>query len=233
MTLIDLLFPKECLGCKRPGSYICSSCINKLSSIKLLCPECQKPAVDGITHIRCKKKLGMDALVNLWPYQGVIRQAVIKLKYKFVGEVAEELSELACKRIDSDLALFPKNATLIPVPLYWLRENFRGFNQSEKIGKILAKKMGWNFVPDLLVRRKLRQPQTQLTAEKRKENVKGVFSLNPNHQALQPKADRPLDETTNHILFDDVYTTGSTLKEATRVLKRNGAGQVWGLTIAK
>ena len=63
MTLIDLLFPKECLGCKRPGSYICSSCINKLSSIKLLCPECQKPAVDGITHVRCKKKLGMDALL--------------------------------------------------------------------------------------------------------------------------------------------------------------------------
>jgi predicted amidophosphoribosyltransferase len=108
----------------------------------------------------------------------------------------------------------------------FLKENFRGFNQSVEIGKAISKKMSWNFFPDLLVRKRLASPQTKLKEEERKENIRGVFAINSNYRSL-------IADHSSLILFDDVYTTGATLKEACKVLKGNGAGVVWGLTIAR
>lgn len=85
--------------------------------------------------------------------------------------------------------------------------------------------MGWRYEPNLLIRTKLRQPQTQVKkADKRRSNVQGIFSVSPNIL---------ISGYPNILLFDDVWTTGATMREAARVLKHNGAKFVWGLAIAR
>ena len=223
MPLFDFVFPVNCLGCGKSGKYICNLCIGRILSPKNNCPYCQRASVDGVTHVKCQKKYGLDGLVSLWQYQGVIRQALIKLKYKYIREIANELTELVERRTNIDPDILPKKAVMIPVPLYWYKENVRGFNQSAEIGKLISKKIGCEFFPDVLLRKKLKQAQTLLTAKKRKVNIKNVFAFNSKY----------ILRSENYILFDDVYTTGPTLKEAGKVLKRNGARNVWGLTIAR
>lgn len=94
----------------------------------------------------------------------------------------------------------------------------------QEIGKKVALRMRWKFIPDLIVRRSASPPQTELKRKERVENIRGTFVINRKYLPLKPK---PL------VLFDDVWTTGSTVKEAAKVLKERGAKEVWGLTITK
>jgi competence protein ComFC len=89
---------------------------------------------------------------------------------------------------------------------------------------LVAEKMGWKFIPDLLIKKKSTTSQVELSVGERKQNLSGVFSISPNIL---------ISQYPNIILFDDVFTTGSTLKEATNVLKRFGVKQVWGMTLAR
>jgi predicted amidophosphoribosyltransferase len=84
--------------------------------------------------------------------------------------------------------------------------------------------MGWKFIPDLLIKNKSTASQVELKGDDRRQNLHGVFSLNPSYI---------LSTIPNILLFDDVFTTGSTLREAAKVLKRAGVEKVWGLTIAR
>jgi ComF family protein len=224
MDALDLIFPKKCLGCGKEGKYICATCLAKCSQARPICPYCRGPAILGITHKHCLPRYGLNGLISLWNYEEIIRRAIISLKYKFASEIAQELARTSSQKLKA-IRYYPK-ATLVPVPLFWFRKNWRGFNQSEEIGKVIVQEMGWKFAPNLLIREKITVPQAGLTAQKRLRNIQGVFSLNPACQSLA-LSHWPL------ILFDDVWTTGSTLKEAAKVLKHGGVEKVWGLTIAR
>jgi ComF family protein len=228
MSIVDLIFPKKCFGCNRNGKFICEVCIRKVKLAKQICIGCEKPAIDGMTHVRCKRPLRLDACTSIWNYDGVIRKALINLKYKFAFKIAEELADNIASFLLKKNFVLPKEAILIPIPLHRFRANWRGFNQVEEIGKLVCQKMGWEFQPDILVRKKVRRPQTELKGDKRQQNIRGVFSINSKYKNSNLLA-------TNHnlLIFDDVLTTGATIKEAGKVLKRNGAKQVWGLTIAR
>lgn len=225
MDILDLIFPKECLECKRKGKYICDKCLNKLPSVKQVCSMCQKPSIDGFTHPKCLKPQSMDGLCSLWPYKGVIRQAIIFLKYKYVKEISNELSILVLEKTKG-LFLFKQGKGIITtVSLFWIRKNLRGYNQVDDIAKSIAKDVGFDFYSDLLLRKKHKDSQVSLSKEERTKNVQGVFRLNPNY--------KPIIKDAFIVIVDDVYTTGSTLKEATKVLKRSEAREVWGLVVAK
>jgi ComF family protein len=187
---------------------------------KLACPKCNGLSQDGAAHIRCRDIVGLDGRVSLWKHTRGIRKAIAGMKYKFAFEIAKELAEHAAKKITEEKLFFPENSVLVPIPLYWHRKNWRGFNQSEEIGKLISKKLGWGFDRDLLVRKASKKPQAGLKREKRKTNIKGVFSL-----MKSPDKNMPI------ILFDDVWTTGSTVKEATRILKEKGVKRVNCLTL--
>lgn len=205
MNIFDLIFPKKCLECNLPaqagkeGQYICSDCLEKVP-----------PA-----------GWNREGVYSIWKYEGVIRKAIIALKYKYVAEIANELSELSVKKLSE--RHFSLSATLVPIPLYWYRKNFRGFNQSEEVGKLVAAKMGWKFIPDLLIKTKSTKSQVELKGFDRRKNLSGVFALNPVYGL----------HSTDYILFDDVLTTGSTLLEASKVLRKNGARKVLCLTITR
>lgn len=223
MDLLNLIFPKTCLGCGKEGGYICADCLAKVRLAKPICPYCEKASIDGFTHVKCAKKLGLDGLTSIWEYEGVIRKAVLALKYKYSTEVGKELIGQLVNWLISNKQLVPNAQCLVPIPLYWYRQNVRGFNQSIEVGRSAAAQMGWKFVPDLLIRKRSTTPQVELSGDKRHQNLKGVFSLGSG-----------IDYSVSSIaLFDDVFTTGSTLREAAKVLKRAGVEKVWGLTIAR
>lgn len=199
MNLLDLIFPKTCLECGQEGRYICDSCLAKV----------------------VKGRVGREA-TSIFKYQGVIRKAIIALKYKYSLEIAKELAEACTKELVS--GYIPTNPVLVPIPMHWRRENVRGFNQSFEVGKLVARNMKWKFEPDLLIKKRSTNPQVGLRGQVRRSNLLGTFGVSPNVSTLR---------RSHIILFDDVYTTGSTLKEARNELKKAGMGKIWGLTIAR
>ncbi|OGD53451.1 hypothetical protein A3J78_00210 [Candidatus Beckwithbacteria bacterium RBG_13_35_6] len=226
----NLIFPQKCLGCASWGEYLCSHCLNLIKvSNSRICPMCSMPSFGGLTHPRCYQAYGLDGLTAIFSYKGIVGKAITKLKYQFVTDLAETILEifLSCCGEDKALVkLINKDKTiLIPVPLHRQRQIWRGFNQSELLGKMIAEKLGVGFYPNILIRIKKTAPQTKLKKKDRIKNIKGAFRLNKN---------LPTSHFTSSILlFDDVWTTGSTLKECARVLKRNGFNKVWGLTLAR
>jgi ComF family protein len=195
MNVIDFIFPKKCLECGREGKYICETCIRKV-----------RPG-GWITLNEIK-------VYSIWKYEGVVKKAIIALKYKFATEVAKELINYVTLR--------PSKKLLVPIPSHWLKENLRGFNQSALLGEKLALKMGWEFAPKLLVKRRSTVSQVGLKKEARRQNLLDAFSLNSPDQV-----------PNSVVLFDDVYTTGSTLEEAIKILKRAGIKKIWCLTVAR
>jgi ComF family protein len=222
-VIVGLLYPKKCLGCGVGDTYICTKCLSKVKHPKPDCIVCRKPSVDFMTHAKCKKPLSLTACVSAWHYSGVIRKTILALKYKFALDVAEELVDYTVDYLKENKIVLPRKAVLVPVPLHPRRKRWRGFNQAEELGRIFSRKFNWDYCQDYLIRIKNTTPQVKLKGKERVDNIHGVFSVNP-RQGKENNA--PL------IVFDDVSTTGATLKEAGNVLKRNGAQNVWGFTVS-
>lgn len=227
--LLDLLFPRRCFGCGRWGAYFCSQCLNYLSlNHEPICPVCEKNSIGGFTHPGCLRAQSLDGLTTIFVYKGLIKKAIKKLKYRFVSDLAGDLVELFLSFGGEDkgfVSFCRKEPSLVPIPLHSRRKRWRGFNQAELLGEMIAANLEVDFLPDLLQRIRSTKPQTKLNAEQRRENIQGAFSLNKNSKFEI--------HNSEFILFDDVWTSGATLKEAAKVLKRNGARKVWGLTLAR
>lgn len=230
MNILDLIFPKFCVGCNKFGTYLCLNCQNNLKQSDLVCPVCEKNSIGGATHPLCRKKYRLDGLWSLGIYEGSLKRAIQKIKYKFVSDVVNSLINLILEYWAKYPPLFLDaikkdrgvDWVIVSVPLHPKREKFRGFNQSALLGKLLAKKIGLKY-GEYLKRIKYTKPQVGLLSYQRKQNIKGAFALNPNCN-LKP---------VNCLLIDDVWTTGSTLKECCYILKRGGAKKVWALTLAR
>ncbi len=231
MGIFDLFYPKRCAGCGKSGTYFCAQCIKKARPhFPQVCPVCERASIDGVTHGRCKRGYIPGGLSAIWAYEGAPKKLIHKLKYKYVSEVALSLAVPAAgilknfKRSRPEAPNWSRDKfTLVPVPLHWVRRNLRGFNQVEEVGKILAHLMGWDM-KFLLVRKKRTKSQVGLSEKERKKNVSGIFALDPSVR---------VNECTSVLLFDDVWTTGSTIREAIRVLKKSGFKKVWCLTLAR
>ncbi len=158
----------------------------------------------------------------MFKYKGIIKIAVKALKYQFLTDVKGELSELMDKGLeDEELSEFVKlKPGIQAMPLFWKRENWRGFNQAEILAKIAANKFNLPIINGL-ERVKETKPQAELSRKERLKNVKGIFKAKPGRLPRQI------------LLVDDVWTTGATIKEAVRVLKKAGAERIWSLTLAR
>lgn len=235
--LINLLYPRHCLSCKKLGKYFCEKCsttIRKTLVIeKNICPICEKPAVGGFTHPSCQTKYTIDGIASIFLYKGAIRDAIRFLKYKKVRDLLPELTNLTTTSIKQDpnrlflsinRLIKKEKPIFLPMPLHWWRRRTRWFNQTELLGRPLADFWNLKMKTNILKRTKLKQPQIKLKGKQRQENVKSVFQTTPNIAISQYR---------NILLFDDVWTTGSTLKEAAHILKKAGVKKVWGLTLAR
>lgn len=228
MGLLDFFFPKLCVGCGKWGTYFCQKCIENISQGDLVCPACERAAIGGVIHPLCRGKWKLDGLWSLGLYKDPLRKAIQKLKYRYVAELAEVLVDLMisywAKYTPQFIEELKKGGewVIVPVPLHPKRQKFRGFNQSALIGQIMSKKLGLEY-SEALKRIRYTKPQVGLKSWQRKKNIHGAFSL---------AVDGSLS-AVSVLLIDDVWTTGSTLKECAYVLKRGGAQKVWAITLAR
>jgi ComF family protein len=209
--ILDLLFPQFCLNCGREGSYLCQDCQALLE-------------ISG--HHQIYQTTNLKDLYFPLPYQNpLIKNLIEKFKYQpFVKELGKILSSLIITHFQLlDNQPDFSNFILIPLPLDKKRQRWRGFNQSEEIGKELSKFFKIPLISDCLVKIKETLPQVELTDKERRENIKNAF-LAKNQELVKNK---------KILLVDDVYTTGSTMEEAARVLKKAGAKEIIGIVIAR
>lgn len=224
MNILDFFFPRRCLGCGRIGRYFCDACSKSIHTIKqneAICPMCGGLAIDGVTHPRCQTKYGLDGLISFFRYNGIIRQAIKMLKYRCVSHITSEFVSLVPKLSFASFFVPHSRYVLIPVPLHRYRYRERGYNQAEIIGRLLAIRLNIPMAIDILKRTKKTVPQVEMKRrEARLKNMEGVFSVH----RLPPKC---------VVLFDDVFTTGATMRSAAKTLKRAGAKYIWAVTIAR
>lgn len=233
-NILDWLFPKTCVGCGQKGLYFCPSCQKKIERVFQICPVCERSSPFGKTHSSCQTQYSLDGLISLFAYRPIIQAAIHQLKYQYVTDIENELWLITEQGLSQQekLIIFEKfirenHPTVIPIPLFWYKENLRGFNQAGLIGKRLAQLYNLPFSGKLLIRRRHTPTQTKLSPQERQKNVADAFSLSPNYH---PSAGGLI---ANYLLVDDVWTTGATLKTVGNVLKRSGAKKVWGLTLAR
>jgi ComF family protein len=172
---------------------------------------------------------------SFYKYEGIVRKAILKLKYNFASSIAEELIE-ACS-INPSLSSYLLHTTcyLIPIPLHKKRHNWRGFNQAVLIGKKLSENSKWDFEENLLLRVEDTTPQVRLDKKERLQNIRGKFAVNNETlSVILERADKQaIESQPTFIVFDDVWTTGATINEAGKVLKKAGAKVVWGMSVAR
>lgn len=229
-TILDFLFPRRCVSCGKFGSYLCSNCLSQISFIKeSVCPVCERSAIGGVTHPGCQTRYSLDGLTSVCVYDGPIKKAIKRLKYKpWISDLGETLASLIFTYLQENTSanqFLNTKPTIIPVPLHSSRERQRGFNQSALLGKLVAREFNLGFTPNLLIRTEKTRPQVELKGKDRLENIRDAFAINKNSEFRI--------HNSAILVIDDVWTTGATLRACTNVLKRAGASKVWALTLAR
>jgi len=237
--LVDWLYPPRCRACARriqgrDAEYFCAACWKAIQPVAHpLCPRCGRPFPDasGDDHVCgvCLKRAPHFVAARAWAcypreeaQEHPLRQVVQKFKYGRKVSLGKPLGRLMARGCREFMAGCQIDL-VVPVPLHPKRLRWRGFNQAA----LLARQVGRAYrVPvDVFVLKRHREttPQTQLSEEERRRNVRGAFVLHPERSV----------KGLNVLLVDDVYTSGATANECSRTLLRAGARQVYVLTLVR
>ena len=226
--ILDILFPSICLSCKNNLSAtekenkICQKC---LASIQIyssfFCPKC-KNRVPGEER-SCHKEIKF-ILAPVTDYQNpAVKNLIWFLKYHRWQSITKIIEPLINNYLDILNYSF-RDLVIIPIPLHQDRFKERGFNQSELIAKIISKRTGNAPDTNNLKRVKATKNQAELkNADERIKNIENCFSLNDPNRV----------KNKNIVLVDDVFTTGSTMSEAVKILKQAGAKKIIAFVFAK
>lgn len=208
------LLPCRCRLCLAPDPDergICAGCLTELPRTPIACPRCGRPLARP--HALCgecqRHPPAFDRCVALFRYAAPLDALVLQLKFGQAVHLARTFAVLFAERLRDE----PRPDAVLPVPLHPARQRERGFNQAIEIARPLARQLGCALDLDTCVRVRATSPQTRLSAGARHRNLRGAFQLTR----------RP----GRHIaLIDDVMTTGSTLNELAKALRRGGAEQI-------
>jgi competence protein ComFC len=178
---------------------------------------CGKVGDDGLC-LKHREMLGLDGLTTLFSYaEPSIRELIHQIKYRGHTDAVGFLTRFYQRKV---LARLPRGDWVVTaVPLSRVRQRERGFNQSAIIAKKLTEPV-YDYI-ELLIKKRETKPQVKLNKTERQKNLLRSFAIKLGHEVPEQV-----------ILVDDVITSGSTLKEATKVLRKAGVQQIWALTIA-
>ncbi|MCX4315207.1 MAG: ComF family protein [Lachnospiraceae bacterium] len=230
-TVVEWLYPRRCPLC---GGIA-------LPRGELACPPCKKQQrrLSGAKCFRCGKELEQEEKVYcpdcaarkfsyergfaLWQYDARMKRSIQEFKYKGRQEYADFYVEQLLEEYQRQLWVLELEA-VIPVPLYKVRRQERGYNQAELLAAGVAKGLGLPLVTDFLVRSKGTRPQKELGLQERQQNVQKAFSIDlRSRQGENPPA--------RVLLVDDIYTTGSTAEACSKVLRQAGVRSVYLLCL--
>lgn len=223
-SLLELFFPRFCIGCGYLGSYICDSCEKRLEKVKkITCFYCGKSSLFGLTHPGCKHKDGIDGYLSMYLYTGLFKKILHESKYKGSFAVLETLLSLSgqCRYEEVEIWKRLFNPCITPVPLNSERLRQRGFNQSEMI---MEKYSAINDLEKIYCLSRINNtPHLAHIKDKaiRRKIIKGAFTY----------VGDTVPQTI--IVVDDVITSGSTISECAKILKRKGVQTVLTISLAK
>lgn len=220
---IDIVLPKECLGCGQASLWVCHRCLEECLAIKSpTCPYCDRLSPLGKTCPRCRQEYQLTGLRSVWYYREPLISIIKKIKYHHQFASIEALLPylLALYR---ELPIIP-NATIIitSVPSHSQRLSQYGYNQSELLAISLAK------VVQRPYQRLLKRTQNSVS-----QTMLGRVDRFGSAAAQYKNLDKKIPLKSIVIIIDDVATTGATLASCAKELKQSGARSVWAITIAK
>ncbi len=230
-TLLDFLFPPLCHVCRSfirdaDEIHICRICRDRLPlAMSPHCTVCGIP-FDGAggDHV-CGSCLlhppHYDYARAALLHEGVARDMIHAFKYQYKTHLRRPLALLLLEGV-AGFVVGQKLDVIIPVPLHRSRLRSRGFNQAVLLGQLLSTRLSLPMLAKGLLRIRQTEPQIKLSGEERKNNVKGAFAV---ENASSIRGRRVL-------LLDDVMTTGSTVNECAKELKKAGAAKVVVVTVA-
>lgn len=222
--LINTLYPSRCPLCEgtsnrfiySPICKVCWSYIRRYTGPS--CRICALPFSSELSSIcaQCFKQLPpFSKVINFGIYEGALAEAIHQLKFHGVRRISKPLAILI-----SNMSL-PEIDGIVPVPLHIKSLRERGFNQSLLIARNIAHILRIPLFMDTLIKKKETHPQIGLSARERVSNIRNAFSVRGGVTGLRI------------LLFDDVMTTGATVRECTRELLNAGAREVIVLTLAR
>ena len=161
-------------------------------------------------------------------YDGGLRDLIHLLKYQQVRPAAAVLGRMLAEVVTGlENAMPPGTIAVVAVPLHLRKRAQRGFNQSDLIARAALKQLArperFQELTNVLIRRRETDSQIGLTRHQRRESLRGAFAV------VDPERLTKRDV----LLVDDVFTTGTTVSECARVLRRSGANRVWVATVAR
>ena len=220
--ILEILFPPICLNCRgylqsreERENLLCASCFG---GIKIYSNIFRPDPRASLIAIGSYQNSALRELIHSFKYNGFLgaRVPLEKLVIKWLSAN----QELASRFLDS-------GSLLVPIPLHKNRLRKRGFNQAEIIALILSRLFRLPMERDLLSRTRDTRSQIEMKSkEERRDNIKNSISVRENKEPV-------LLQYQNVILVDDVYTSGSTMEEAMRALRRSGAKNITAFVIAK
>lgn len=219
----DAFYPPVCLNCHEriaeQKMWLCGDCFDGLSYVpEQHCPRCGFPTEESECSNCAENSYVFTQAVSVFLHEASAKTLVHALKYDGRTALADWFANQMYKT-----ALYERPLTEVDyvtsVPLHRVRRRERGFNQSELIARALASRLEKPYTGEALVRRAYTASQTLLSGESRRKNIRGAFRtgrLNPQGKSF--------------LLVDDVFTTGTTVNEAAKVLLQQGAAQVYVIT---
>lgn len=231
--LTDLLLPPRCHAChasvpEGEETHLCTSCRSQLLPIvSPLCTQCGIPfrnyggSDDHLCGSCLKDPPPFTAARTAYAYEGPLRDLIHNLKYSGNVKRRRPLEQLLDRLTDNVLLWEPD--CILPVPLHESRLKERGFNQSILLAERAAERWQTPLLRRAMRRTRKTVPQMELDRDDRMTNVKGAFAV----------ADPSLVRKKRVLLLDDVITTGSTVTECARVLRKSGAEEVFVIALAR
>ena len=201
--IIDFLFPNYCGICgeKINERYTCEKCTNIL--------ECYKEKV----LMKIGSEVHYDELICLFEYNGALKNKMLQYKFKDKKYISRTFGELLFYKLKKYNL---KVDGIVPIPISKKRMFERGYNQSQYITRFFSEISGVEMYDKCLIKIRDNPKQSTLSASERKQNVKNVYGT-INEDKISGKS---------VILFDDIFTTGATMNECAKVLKKAGVKKV-------
>jgi len=204
---------------------LCQACRDDLPRIECACKMCALPMEANTNSQFCgqclSQKTYVDYTESLFFYDNPIDYLISQMKFQQQLSVVAVLADLLKEHIETGVSKHGFPDVILPMPLHKIRLTKRGFNQSLEIIKPLAKAKDIPIELNLVERSKATQSQTNLNRKQRKKNVSGCFSLitKPNYSHI--------------VIVDDVITTGASVNELAKLLKKSGVDKVGVWSIAR
>ena len=227
-TAITFLYPAECRICEEflgatSIPYICNNCWQDVQFLEPpWCDMCGMPGINGVCDECATTPPRYGKLRSVAFYQTTLQQAIHFFKFEKKKVFARHLIRLLNAHIPLDCGIAEYDF-ILPVPIHKKRLRERGFNQATLLANGIAKAEAVPVLTDTLIRRRHTVAQSSLDREARQQNIIGAFEIR-NPDIIRGK---------RLLIFDDVFTTGATIREAVSELWTADPAEIDVLTLAR